>query len=149
MICAKTMYAEANEVKKWDRYASSDGTEKDTAGKGEYSHFTISPFHHCVLCTVVPYLFYHLTIFPFHSVNVCVLSAQYQDISFTISLCKNGSVFLHHFSSRHFNFSPLFHNFIAKRCKKAARNQNCIELFGLFSDASDSEEDIGKNKCAV
>ena len=55
-------------------------------------------------------------------------------ICFTIALYQSISL------SHHFNFSPLFHNFTGKRHKKAALEQQAIELFGSCgSDEGDIE----------
>ena len=73
----------------------------------------------------------HFTISPFHHMNMGVYSLRHFDMFVSPQLCTN--------PFHHFTFSPLFHNFTAKRRKKAASEQQAIELFG--SGGSDEEEE--------
>ena len=145
-------YMVASEVKKRDRSPSLEGTKKPTAVKGDYNCFTITPFHLCILCTAP---FHHISISPWE--HGCVLCASFHHICLpliytnpffhlTISPCKHGCVFSEPFChicfnislyqsispSQHFTFLPLFHNFTANRCKKAALEQQAIEIFGSY-----------------
>ena len=82
--------AASDEVKKQDRSSSLEGTKKPTDVKGEYTHFTITPFHPCILCTT-----------PFHCVAIspcehgCVFSSPFHHISFTIALYQPISPYCH------------------------------------------------------
>ena len=59
---AKMRYAADNEAKKPDHPPSLNGAKKEMSDKGAYNRFSVSPFHRCILCTVVPYLFDHFNI---------------------------------------------------------------------------------------
>ena len=92
----------------------------------------VSPLHHFTFVLFAPHYF---TRSSFHHVNMVVYSVHH----FTIALYQS-------ISSYHiFTFSPIFHNFTAKRRKKASSEQQAKELFGFCgSDEGNSEEDVGK-----
>ena len=52
----------SDEAKKRDISPLLEGAKKYMTVESEYNHFTISPFHHCNLCTTAPYLFDNFTI---------------------------------------------------------------------------------------
>ena len=92
---------------------------------------TVSPFRSFIICAVAPYLFYHFIIMrcscfllhhfiilPFHHVDMCVFSAPFHHIRFTISLYRSEIIFVIPF--HHLTISLLFHNITAKRRKRAA-----------------------------
>ena len=88
------------------------GAKKQTAVKGKYNCFNITPFHLCIICNVP---FYHLVISLCE--HGCVFSASFHHIRFNIALYQSISPY------QHFTFSPLFHIFTAKRREKEALEQ--------------------------
>ena len=119
--CTKTRYVASDEVKKRDQHPYSEGAKKETADEGKYNRFTFSPLYSLHRYTI---FFYHFTITrrkclftEFHHLSIS--PCKYMCILCTILL------YLFHHSSvkkwkrffHHFTFSPVLHNFTAKRLK--------------------------------